>query len=78
MEPWKLFPQQPLRTFTLTEGLPSCGDILMISKTYTLYIEYSYIYVHTSIAKYQHIYIHTQNEWCVSTYDITAVRAQSL
>lgn len=35
----------------------------MISKTHTLYIEYSYIYVDISTALYKHIYTHTQNEW---------------
>lgn len=41
----------------------------MISKTYTLYIEYPYIYIDISSAPYQHIYTHTQR-MDGTTYDI--------
>lgn len=34
----------------------------MISKTYTLYGEYSYVYVDISVARCQHIHTQTQNE----------------
>lgn len=53
--------------FVLILKNKATGSILMISKTYTLYIGYSYMYVDMSIAGYRHTHMHTQNEWQLHT-----------